>query len=336
MRDRRAHDDIERLHRGRSALGRARAAARWPRKPLARSGSAATRARGATRSEPTPPDCRNCARITLRSPPTSRPARSWDEMQAKNARLAARVDGAGARARERARSASRRRRLWRTRESSRAVALRAELVDYARRVDDARARAAARARRPAPSPTRPKRPATLDPAAPRAAPTGAEPVAGRHRIGDARRGSAAPACTDAIDGRLRRPSKPSRSSKRKSSTSASKSPRSSSSSATASSGCVRRRAISSSVRRELAALRNELDDSRSNVARLERTVIDKDRALEARDAQNRDAARGAQAAPRRHREAQRGRFRRRRVDAPAAARAGSPATQRPTTRRRRR
>jgi len=35
---------------------------------------------------------------------------------------------------------------------------------------------------------------------------------------------------------------------------------------------------------EVGALRNELDDSRSNVARLEQTVADKDRALEARDA----------------------------------------------------
>ncbi len=38
------------------------------------------------------------------------------------------------------------------------------------------------------------------------------------------------------------------------------------------------------VRRELGTLRTELDDSRSDVARLERAVIDKDRALEARDA----------------------------------------------------
>ena len=38
------------------------------------------------------------------------------------------------------------------------------------------------------------------------------------------------------------------------------------------------------LRRELTAMRNELDESRSTVARLERAVIDKDRALEARDA----------------------------------------------------
>ncbi len=38
------------------------------------------------------------------------------------------------------------------------------------------------------------------------------------------------------------------------------------------------------LRRELGALRTEVDDSRSDVARLERAVIDKDRALEARDA----------------------------------------------------
>ncbi|HUQ51659.1 MAG TPA: FHA domain-containing protein [Gammaproteobacteria bacterium] len=38
------------------------------------------------------------------------------------------------------------------------------------------------------------------------------------------------------------------------------------------------------LRRELSAVRNELDESRSAVARLERAVIDKDRALEARDA----------------------------------------------------
>ena len=37
------------------------------------------------------------------------------------------------------------------------------------------------------------------------------------------------------------------------------------------------------VRRELAAIRNELDESRVTAARLERAVIDKDRALEARD-----------------------------------------------------
>jgi predicted nucleic acid-binding Zn-ribbon protein len=38
------------------------------------------------------------------------------------------------------------------------------------------------------------------------------------------------------------------------------------------------------VRRELTALHNELDESRATVARLERAVIDKDRALQARDA----------------------------------------------------
>ena len=38
------------------------------------------------------------------------------------------------------------------------------------------------------------------------------------------------------------------------------------------------------VRRELATIRNELDESRATAARLERAVIDKDRALEARDA----------------------------------------------------
>jgi hypothetical protein len=38
------------------------------------------------------------------------------------------------------------------------------------------------------------------------------------------------------------------------------------------------------LRRESSALRNELDESRAAVARLERAVIDKDRALEARDA----------------------------------------------------
>jgi hypothetical protein len=37
------------------------------------------------------------------------------------------------------------------------------------------------------------------------------------------------------------------------------------------------------LRREATALRNELDESRSTVARLERAVIDKDRALDARD-----------------------------------------------------
>jgi predicted RNase H-like nuclease (RuvC/YqgF family) len=38
------------------------------------------------------------------------------------------------------------------------------------------------------------------------------------------------------------------------------------------------------LRRELSASRNDLDESRATVARLERAVIDKDRALEARDA----------------------------------------------------
>jgi hypothetical protein len=38
------------------------------------------------------------------------------------------------------------------------------------------------------------------------------------------------------------------------------------------------------LRRELTAVRNDLDESRSTVTRLERAVIDKDRALEARDA----------------------------------------------------
>lgn len=37
------------------------------------------------------------------------------------------------------------------------------------------------------------------------------------------------------------------------------------------------------LRREMASLRNELDESRATAARLERTVIDKDRALDARD-----------------------------------------------------
>jgi hypothetical protein len=38
------------------------------------------------------------------------------------------------------------------------------------------------------------------------------------------------------------------------------------------------------TRRELSAVRNELEESRATIARLERAVIDKDRALEARDA----------------------------------------------------
>ena len=208
---------------------------------------------------------------------------SWDDMQTTNARLVAQVaelerDGkAGAKRLAAADALA-------NRESSRAVALRAELVDFARRVDTLErelrlARAAAQpTQEPIVADDAEPSPAPLDSAglSPSAAPSSDVPAA------NAAPREVPPVLTDAVDAapaveaiaqleaeveykrqqvaaqlvELRDREQ-------------------------------RLRAATSDVEhvhRELAALRIELEESHATATRLERAVIDKDRALEARDA----------------------------------------------------
>jgi chromosome segregation ATPase len=202
----------------------------------------------------------------------------WDELQAKNASLAARAEAleqellAGA---ERLASAEE----LAARESSRAVELRAELVEYARRVDELeRERREARAMdTPEQSPPAETEPKAL-----------AEPPASA----DSARGAATqvapeqetrPTLTEAIDGAAPAVE-----------TIAQLEGEVEYKRQQVAAQLVelhdreqRLRAATSElegVRGELAGIRAELESSRTSIAGLERAVADKDRALEARDA----------------------------------------------------
>ena len=206
----------------------------------------------------------------------------WDEMQAKNANLAARATAleqelAGGAQRLAAAEA------LASRESSRAVQLRAELVDYARRVDDLeRERRLARsvdAPEQLPQPERePKAPAySIQPPPGVALPRDLAPA------NAAPQPEAPPILTDSVDGAA---------------------PAGETIAQLEGEVEYKRQQVAAQlvelhdreqrlraatseledVRSELANLRTELEASRSGIARLERAVVDKDRALEARDA----------------------------------------------------
>jgi len=196
----------------------------------------------------------------------------WDEMQGTNARLAARateLEQEMAAGGKRLAAAE----AFAAKESDRAVRLRAELVEYARRVD-ALERELKNQRTPsdlvlpafadaADSPR--ARNAAQAPPSPPPASTGADTAS-----------AAPPLLTDAIDA---------------------VSPAVEAIAQLEAEVEYKRQQVAAqivelrdreqqlhSATSEIAALRSELDDSRADVARLERTIIDKDRALEARDA----------------------------------------------------
>lgn len=201
----------------------------------------------------------------------------WDNVQADNARLAARVAalehelGASAKRLTSAETLA-------ERESARAVALRAELVGYARRVAtlerelrDTQVPAAARA--PEPPPRQEHAPSSADSTAPidSVATADASPPPTPPVLTDAVE-AAAPAveALAQLEGEVEY--------KRQQVAAQVVELRNRE---------QRLQAITTELehaRRDLATLRVELDDSRANAARLERAVIDKDRALETRDA----------------------------------------------------
>jgi predicted RNase H-like nuclease (RuvC/YqgF family) len=209
----------------------------------------------------------------------------WDELQAKEATLTARVAelqqelAAGQKALAAAEA-------FAARESGRAVALRAELVDYARRADSLeRELRASRASSGSPAPT----PASPAPAELTAAPvaetagrtqTASPPTAPSPPPAPAEESPAASdavgAVAPAVEAIAQLEAEVGY--KRQQVAAQLVELRERDQRLHAASADVDR------LRRELSTLRNELDESRSTVARLERAVIDKDRALEARDA----------------------------------------------------
>jgi chromosome segregation ATPase len=201
----------------------------------------------------------------------------WNNLQADNARLAARIAALeheiGANA-KRVASAE----TLAERESARAVALRAELVGYARRVETLE-----RALRgtETPASTREAEPAPLQAQAPSSAGAGAS--IGSVATAEVSPSQAPPVLTDAVD--VAAPAVEALAQlegeveyKRQQ--------------VAAQLVELRNReqrlhAITNELehaQRELATLRAELEESRANAVRLERVVIDKDRALETRDA----------------------------------------------------
>jgi hypothetical protein len=201
----------------------------------------------------------------------------WDNLQADNARLAARIAALehelGANA-KRVASAE----TLAERESARAVALRAELVDYARRAETLERALRGTA---TPAATRQPEPAPLQPQAPSSAEAGAS--IGSVATADVSPPQAPPVLTDAVDAAA---------------------PAVEALAQLEGEVEYKRQQVAAQLvelrdreqrlhaitndlehaRRELATLRAELEESRANAVRLERVVIDKDRALETRDA----------------------------------------------------
>jgi hypothetical protein len=221
---------------------------------------------------------------TLRSYVAARRA-WWDEMQTTNAQLAARVTGLEQELATSTKSLAAAE-AFASRETSRAVGLRAELVDYARRVDELERRQRILRTRELESPaveaggdTRSLADAAPPPAT---APTAAAVAA------DALPRQAPPAAIDAVEApaveaiaqleaeveykRQQVAAQLVELHGREQQLRA----------ATSDLGTLRSEV--GTLRSELGNLRNALDDSRSSVARLEQAVVDKDRALDARDA----------------------------------------------------
>jgi predicted RNase H-like nuclease (RuvC/YqgF family) len=210
---------------------------------------------------------------------------AWDDMQTTNTRLAARVAALEHELKAAAKRLAAAEALA-NRESGRAVALRAELVDAARRVDSLE-RELRLAREPAEPP--PQAPVLAKDGAPPPASTDSASVsaaaasASEVRAARAAPSEAPPVLTDAVDtaapaveaiAQLEAEVEYKRQQVAAQLVELREREQ-------------RLRAATSELeqmRRELGALRIELDDSRTDVARLERAVIDKDRALAARDA----------------------------------------------------
>jgi hypothetical protein len=201
----------------------------------------------------------------------------WDGLQADNTRLAARVAALehelGANAKRLASAES-----LAERESTRAVALRAELVGYARRVDTLEralrdAEAPAAIREPESAPLQPQAPSSAEP----------DTSIGSVPTADASPPPAPPILTDAVDAAA---------------------PAVEALAQLEGEVEYKRQQVAAQLvelrdreqrlhaltnelehaRRELGMLRAELEENRANAVRLERAVIDKDRALETRDA----------------------------------------------------
>jgi hypothetical protein len=209
---------------------------------------------------------------TLRSYIAARRA-WWDEMQASNAQLAARVTGLEQELAASAKSLSAAE-AFASRESSRAVGIRAELVGYTRRVDELEREL--RLLRGTPGGDTAIEAGSdvhaLAAAAAVSAPSGDAGTA----FGEASSRQAPPAIIDAVEAI---------------------SPAVEAIAQLEAEVEYKRQQVAAQLvelhdrdqllraaTSEVGALRNDLDDSRSNVARLEQTVADKDRALEARDA----------------------------------------------------
>jgi chromosome segregation ATPase len=223
--------------------------------------------------EPAPPNddlSENYA--TLRSYVAARRA-WWDEMQATNAQLAARVTGL-----EQELAASVKglttAEAFASRESSRAVGLRAELIDYARRVDELERELRLLRARPAIESTAAE--ATGDAHAYGESATAPSATPAGTAFGDALSRQAPPAVIDAVEAI---------------------SPAVEAIAQLEAEVEYKRQQVAAQIvelhdreqqlraaTSELGELRKELDDTRSNVARLEQDLADKDRALEARDA----------------------------------------------------
>ena len=210
---------------------------------------------------------------TLRSYVAARRA-WWDEMQTSNAQLAARVTGLEQELAASAKGLAAAE-AFASRESSRAVGLRAELVDYARRADELEREL--RLLRSQPGLESAKEVGAdvhaLDDTAGASAPSTA---AAGSKSGDALARQGGPALIEAVEAI---------------------SPAVEAIAQLEAEVEYKRQQVAAQLvelhdreqqlraaTSELGALRNELDDSRSNVARLEETLADKDRALEARDA----------------------------------------------------
>jgi len=222
--------------------------------------------------EPAPPNddlSENYA--TLRSYVAARRA-WWDEMQATNAQLAARVTGLEQELAATVKGLTTAE-AFASRESSRAVGLRAELVDYARRVDELERELRLLRVRPALESTAAE--ATGDAHAYGESAMAIAMPAGT-AFGDAISRQASPAVIDAVEAI---------------------SPAVEAIAQLEAEVEYKRQQVAAQLvelhdreqqlraaTSELGELRKDLDDSRSSVARLEQTVADKDRALEARDA----------------------------------------------------
>ena len=208
-----------------------------------------------------------------RSGPTSRRGARGGMKCKHNAQLAARVTGL-----EQELAASVKglatAEAFASRESSRAVGLRAELIDYARRVDELERELRLLRVRPPLESTAAE--ATRDTRRVRRIGHGAERDAGRHRYRRRLSRQAPPAVIDAVEAI---------------------SPAVEAIAQLEAEVEYKRQQVAAQIvelhdreqqlraaTSELGELRKELDDSRSSVARLEQDLADKDRALEARDA----------------------------------------------------